>query len=69
MCEIKAKTTRSKPHKVTITCYDLPNEITKKHKDATIVVDMFFVNRMPALTSRRDEINFLTVSFMEKRTK
>ena len=64
MHEMKAKTTRSKPHKVTIICYDLPKEIVKKHKDATISVDMFFVNVMPMLISRSDKINFLTVSFM-----
>ena len=68
-CEIKSKTTRSKPHKVTITYYDIPKEIVKKHKDVTIVVDIFFVNRMPILMSRSDKIKFLTVSFMENRTK
>ena len=69
MCEIKGKTTRSKPHKVTTTHYDLPKEIIKKHKDATIEADIFFVNSMTMLISRSDKIKFLTVSFMENRTK
>ena len=42
MHEINGKTTRSKPHKATITCCDLPNEIVKKHKDAAIAVEIFF---------------------------
>ena len=69
MCEIKAKTTRNKPQKLTITYYDLPKEIVKKYKDVAIEADIFFVNRMPMLISRSDKIKFLTVSFIENRTK
>ena len=65
MCKIKARTTRSKPHKVTITHYDLPKEIVKKYKDVTIALDVFFVNRIPMLISRIDKIKFLKLSFME----
>ena len=67
--EIKVKTARSKSHEVTTSCYDLPKEIEKKHKDATIVVGMFFANRMPTSISTSDKTKFLTLSFMENRTK
>ena len=69
MHEIKANATRSKPHKVTTTCYDLLKEIVKKHKDVKIEVDIFSVNRIPMLVSRSDKIKFLIVRFMENRTK
>ena len=45
--EIKAKTTRIKPHKVTTMWHDLTTEIVNKCEDVIIAAERFVANRMP----------------------
>ena len=69
LCSMKGKTVRQKPNKVAVDFHDPPKEMTEKCENLTLSADTFFVNKMPMLITRDDEIKFQTISFMENRSK
>ena len=65
---LKGKSTRSKPPKVNIHHTPLPLQIKERHVDVKLHVDFFYINGLPILHTKSENINFLTVQTGKTRT-
>ena len=58
---LQGKSTRKTPCKPNIEVQKLPLQVKLKHVEFNLHIDFFYVNRLPFLHTKSEEINFLTV--------
>jgi hypothetical protein len=66
---IKGKMHRVNPNDRKIQKLLLPPPVLEHHRDVTLHIDYFFVNKMPFLHTKSEKLNFLTVQTGKNRTK
>jgi hypothetical protein len=64
---LKGKTIRRKPPVVTENVVQVPKEIRLLHRRVTLVIDIFFVNKIPFFATLSLRICFLSVTHMSDR--
>ena len=58
---LQGKSTQSKPKPVNVHHLPLPLQIQERHKDIILHIDFFYVNGLPFLHTKSENIHFLTV--------
>ncbi len=64
---LKGKTVRTMPPVVRQDVIEIPEEIQELHKDVTLTIDIFFVNKIPFFTTYSLVICFLLVMHLSNR--
>jgi hypothetical protein len=64
---VKGKTVRTRPPVVRQDVIEIPKEIWELHKDVTLTIDIFFVNKIPFFTTYSLVICFLLVTHLSNR--
>ena len=57
---LKGKTVRSQPGPVKLDLFQIPKEIRDLHKQATLSIDIFYVNKIPFLVTLSRVLCFMT---------
>ena len=65
---LKGNTTRSKPNTVARDSVKIPMDLLKLHKEVFLMLDIFFVNKIPFLLTLSRKICFTTVNHLANRT-
>ncbi len=64
---LKGKTVRTTSPLVRQDAIEIPKEIWEPHKDVTLTIDIFFVNKIPFFTTYSLVICFLSVTHLSNR--
>ncbi len=68
MATLKEKTVRKKPEPVKTDVVSIPKEICELHKEVTLTIDIFFVNKIPFFVALSQVLYFLTVTHLPDRS-
>jgi hypothetical protein len=66
---LQGKMVRVKPKINNIEKIPLPLPISTHHNNVNICINFFYVNGQPFLSSKSAKLNFVTVQYLEQRTK
>jgi hypothetical protein len=65
---LKGKTVQKKPEPIKTDIVSIPKEIRELHKEATLMIDIFFVNKIPFFVTLSRVLYFTTVKHLPDRS-
>ncbi len=68
MAALKGKTVRKRPEPVKTDIISIPKEIHKLHKEVTLTIDIFFVNKIPFFLTLSRVLYFTTMTHLPNRS-
>ncbi len=68
MATLKGKTVRKRPEPVKTDIVSIPKEICELHKEVTLTINIFFVNKIPFILTLSRVLYFTTVTHLPNRS-
>jgi hypothetical protein len=65
---LKGKTVRKRPEPIKTDIVSIPKEIRELHKEVTLTIDIFFVNKIPFFLTLSRVLYFTTVTHLPDRS-
>ncbi len=68
LAALKGKTVRKRPEPIKTDIVSIPKEIRELHKEVTLTIDIFFVNKIPFFLTLSRVLYFTTVTHIPNRS-
>ncbi len=68
MAALKGKTVRKKPEPIKADIVSIPKEICELHKEATLTIDIFYMNKIPFFVTLSRVLYFTMVTHLPDRS-